>query len=286
MIQNRNEYKKIKNDKTENDKNENWSSITKAFPFLEERGHVVSIAGAGGKTTLMYFLAKHCVMRGIRVLVSTTTHIRKPTDNKSKETDGNVCLGKGGGVLSFESEAVWIKEATELDRFWEMKKIPVMGIEEPDGKLTMPKRDRLAEAIRKADLVFLEADGARQMPCKAPNNTEPVFLDESDIVIAVLGVDAVGKTLSEACFRAELAVERLHGGMDHQLETSDLATLLLAEWGTRKGVGGRDYYIVLNKCYSDIDSAKELRNILRQSGTRSVVMTDFTDRGEKMQCIL
>lgn len=266
---------------------QDWNRIRSAFPFLEEKGHVISMAGAGGKTTLMYFLAEHCAKRGIRVLISTTTHIRKPMNKKCARTAADPNFGQEGSVLSFEREAVWIEDGTSLDLLWEMKKIPVLGREAPDGKLRMPEQDILKAAVKRADLVLLEADGARQMPCKAPNQTEPVLLDESDIVIAVLGIDAVGKTLSEACFRAELAAERLHTDLDHRLETSDLAKLLLAEWGTRKGVGGRDYYIVLNKCYSGgPGSAKELKNMLLQSGACSVVMTDFTKRGEKMQCIL
>ena len=30
------------------------------FPFLAEKGHVVSLVGGGGKTTLMYAMAAHC----------------------------------------------------------------------------------------------------------------------------------------------------------------------------------------------------------------------------------
>ena len=46
-----------------------------ALPFLRERGHVVSLVGGGGKTTLLYGMARLCAAEGQRVLVSTTTHI-------------------------------------------------------------------------------------------------------------------------------------------------------------------------------------------------------------------
>ena len=49
----------------------------KQFPFLAEKGHVVSLVGGGGKTTLLYAFARHCAAKGWRVLVSTTTHIRR-----------------------------------------------------------------------------------------------------------------------------------------------------------------------------------------------------------------
>ena len=51
------------------------------FPFLAEKGHVLSLVGGGGKTTLLYAFARHCAAKGWRVLVSTTTHIRQPGEN-------------------------------------------------------------------------------------------------------------------------------------------------------------------------------------------------------------
>ena len=36
------------------------------FPFLAEKGHVVSLVGGGGKTTLLYAFARHCAAKGWR----------------------------------------------------------------------------------------------------------------------------------------------------------------------------------------------------------------------------
>ena len=47
----------------------------KELPFLAEKGHIVSLVGGGGKTTLLYAMAAHCARKGWRVLVTTTTHI-------------------------------------------------------------------------------------------------------------------------------------------------------------------------------------------------------------------
>ena len=51
------------------------------FPFLADKGHVVSLVGGGGKTTLLYQLSAHCARKGWRVLAATTTHIRQPDHN-------------------------------------------------------------------------------------------------------------------------------------------------------------------------------------------------------------
>ena len=50
----------------------------KELSFLAEKGHIVSLIGGGGKTTLLYAMAAHCARKGWRVLVTTTTHIRQP----------------------------------------------------------------------------------------------------------------------------------------------------------------------------------------------------------------
>ena len=52
-----------------------------ALPFLREKSHVVSLVGGGGKTTLLYGMARLCAAEGQRVLVSTTTHIQRPSAN-------------------------------------------------------------------------------------------------------------------------------------------------------------------------------------------------------------
>ena len=49
------------------------------FPFLAEKGHVVSLVGGGGKTTLLYALSEHCARRGWRVLALSLIHISEPT---------------------------------------------------------------------------------------------------------------------------------------------------------------------------------------------------------------
>ncbi len=37
----------------------------KFFRFLRRKGHVISLVGGGGKTTLMYNLAAHCARKGV-----------------------------------------------------------------------------------------------------------------------------------------------------------------------------------------------------------------------------
>ena len=68
------------------------------FPFLAEKGHVVSLVGGGGKTTLLYAFARHCAAKGWRVLVSTTTHIRQPGENYAADEAALRPSGRQGNM--------------------------------------------------------------------------------------------------------------------------------------------------------------------------------------------
>ena len=149
------------------------------FPFLAEKGHIVSLVGGGGKTTLLQAMAAHGARKGWRVLASTTTHIQRP------------------------KEPLWARTNAELTALWTSGNYAVAGALAPDNKLTQPPQ--LERWMAQADAVFLEADGAKHLPCKAPAAHEPVLLPQSDIVLAVAGLSAVGKPLQEVCFRLETA---------------------------------------------------------------------------------
>ena len=155
------------------------------LPFLAEQGHIVSLVGGGGKTTLLYAMARHCAAKGWKVLVSTTTHIQCPERN-------------------------WARTEAQREALWAAGQFAVAGAPAEGGKLTRPPA--LQEWMAQADAVFLEADGAKRLPCKAPAAHEPVLLPESDLVLAVAGLSAVGRPLREVCFRLENAWRATRAG--------------------------------------------------------------------------
>ena len=142
----------------------------KQFPFLAEKDHVVSLVGGGGKTTLLYAFARHCAAKGWRVLVSTTTHIRQPGEN-------------------------YAADEAALAALWAAGRYAVAGVPAEQGKLTALPPEQLTRWMAQADMVLLEADGAKRMPCKVPAAHEPVLLPESDIVLAVAGQTSAGGLL-------------------------------------------------------------------------------------------
>lgn len=229
--------------------------LEEAFPFLSEKKHVVSLVGAGGKTTVMYALAECVCKLGHRTLVTTSTHIRKP----------------GSGI-----PGKWIQNETEMEQIWQQGGIAIAGKEEGE-KFAMPDTEQLFQYFRRADTVLIEADGAKEKPCKVPAGHEPVLLPESDIVIAVMGLDALGRKIKDVCFRVEEVCALLQKTPEERLTESDMVKILTSEAGARKNVGNRTYYAVLNKydLLRTQESAEKLLKLLREQEISNIVFTSF-----------
>lgn len=206
--------------------------------FTDGKKHTICLVGGGGKTTVMYELAAAWAACGRKVLVLTSTHILQPAD----------------GSFAADVPAV--------QNLWQQRRYAVIGTPElSTGKLTAPPQD-LYEALQlQADVILCEADGSKHHPCKVPAEHEPVLLPDCDMVLAVAGMDALGHSLAQACQRPQPAAALLGCSLDSVIDAQMLAALLLSEQGSRKNVGTRTYYIVLNKC--DLIKAAQQEEMLR-----------------------
>lgn len=215
------------------------------FDFVNDgKKHTICLVGGGGKTTVMYELAAAWADCGRKVLVLTSTHILQPADG------------------SFAADAA------AVHNLWQQGHYAVIGTPESStGKLTAPLQSVYETLQPQADVILCEADGSRHHPCKVPAEHEPVLLPDSDIVLAVAGMDALGCSLAQACQRPQLAAELLGCSAEKIINAQMLASLLLSEQGARKNVGARAYYIVLNKCdLLKVAQQEEIRRLLVSAG--------------------
>lgn len=206
--------------------------------FTDGKKHTICLVGGGGKTTVMYELAADWAACGRKVLALTSTHILQPADG------------------SFAADAA------AVHNLWQQRRYAVIGTPElATGKLTLPPQS-VYEALKlQADVILCEADGSRHHPCKVPAENEPVLLPDCDIVLAVAGMDALGRPLAQACQRSQLAAELLGCSAEKIIDAQMLASLLRSEQGAHKNVGKRTFYIVLNKC--DLLPAAQQEEMLR-----------------------
>ena len=192
---------------------------------LEVRpGEVISLVGSGGKTSIMFALAKELAAAGGCVITTTTTKIFEPL-----LTDTPLVI-----AAKDEAELVsrFIKNAPHYHHI-------TLAKERLDsGKLDgiSPELVEKLAGIPVVSQVIVEADGAAQRPLKAPNDTEPVIPGNTSLVIAVVGVDAVGCRLHEVeVFRAGIAAKLLGLPLGAALPLAAIATLVTHQQGIAKG---------------------------------------------------
>jgi len=160
-----------------------------------ENGGVVSIVGAGGKTGIMFGLARELAARGENVLTTTTTRILSP----SKDCGGHLVLSSSADEILKRSE-----RALKLRRHITAASHLVPGTKNKLAGFSPKTIDRFhASGIFR--WIVAEADGAAQKPLKAPAPHEPAVPSGTAWMIGVVGLDCVGKRLSaENVFRSEL----------------------------------------------------------------------------------
>lgn len=227
----------------------------------------ISFVGAGGKTTTMYQLADELAEHGLNILVTTSTHIR--------------CPDTGWVSCSTMEEAV--REGFK-------ERILTVGTLKPgSGKLSAPKDLMDAAVVKrvllKADVILVEADGAKRYPLKVPAGHEPVLAESTDMVIACAGLTALDKTFLAGCFRFLEHGDWLHRHAEDQITAADAALILMDERGSKKGVSRLSrcgFRVVLNQ--ADHDGLKrqagELVRLLPGVMQSGCVMTAY-ERNEE-----
>lgn len=200
-------------------------------------GGVVSLVGAGGKTTLMFQLAREFESAGDSVLTTTTTKIFKPAPDQAPMViiaqDISMLQDiqpQGPGLLHFTAAGSELAAQNKLIGY----------------------SPQLIDSVKKTGpfrWIVVEADGAWQRPLKAPNANEPVIPASSSWVIAVVGLDAIGKPLDDGnVFRPQI-YSRLTGvPVGAPITAESVVYAVSAPDGIMKGCPPRSKRIVfLNK---------------------------------------
>ena len=140
---------------------------------------IISVIGAGGKTTLIHRLAKEYRRKGNSVLMTTTTHMMVEAD-----TD-------------LSCDAFAIREKLQKEQVCMAGRL----CRENPQKISMLPERVLREVIPHADYILIEADGAKHHSLKYPSDREPVILEGTTDVLLVLGTWDFGKPCGEVIFR-------------------------------------------------------------------------------------
>lgn len=234
---------------------------------LPTDGGIISLVGAGGKTSLMLRLARELAQTGGLVAVTTTTHILPPSPG---EADVLLTDGRTGRLAAALKPGL----------------VVCFGTPGPNGRLSPPTAAALREAAARTDWLLVEADGSARRPVKAPAKHEPEIFEPSALVIAVAGLSALGQPVGKICHRPELACALLEVTADTRLTPDLLARLIVSERGQFKNVGNAGRFRVLLNQADDASltalGAETARHILRLlPGCRTAVAALRQDPGLK-----
>ena len=234
---------------------------------LKER-EMISLIGAGGKTTLLFRLAKELRDGGAKILVTTTTKIFKPTkphvDRMFLVEDPNVLLSTTSQI---QAPAI-IGAGHNVDDEGKLLGLPSAWLDQ-------------LERSGQFDAILVEADGAASRLLKVPSKTDPVIPDRSQLVAWNMAIKIVGKPLQPNwVHRAERAISLLNATADTLVTRELIVRLLEHPLGCLKGVPpGSRKVAVLNQADSpeEVDMAKDLGRSLGRFGFDRVVITSHVD---------
>jgi probable selenium-dependent hydroxylase accessory protein YqeC len=171
-------------------------TLKEAFDI--QPGEVISLVGAGGKTTLMFALARELFTPKGLVINTTTTKIFSPSSFDAPHL-----------LISHEEKEIVdfiLNNGTKYDHITVVSEEIVAS-----GKLrgVSPELITILSKLGPVTCTIVEADGAAQRPLKAPDaDFEPVIPYDTSLVIPVVGIDALGRELREEyVFRSKIASE-------------------------------------------------------------------------------
>jgi probable selenium-dependent hydroxylase accessory protein YqeC len=198
---------------------------------------MISLVGAGGKTTLMFRLAKEILLGGKKVVTTTTTKILEPT---CEETSSLFIDPDEEKIKDF----VW----RHLDQYHH---ITVAREKLGSGKLKGVSLNLVDElwSSKGIDTIIIEADGAAGRPIKAPREWEPIIPLSTTLVVAILGVNGMEMELNEENVFQPERVSKITGiPIGERLTDEAMAILMTHPEGIFKGAPSSSRVVVfLNK---------------------------------------
>ena len=228
-----------------------------------------AIIGSGGKSTLLRALAEELATEGAASAGFAAAEIAtdKPRAGKSpsegcpaEEAAGDNPSADGGelsirrpaakgGATAGAAQRARVIVATSTKMFvpdWcpvlldvtmdevrlalSMHPIVCAGrIHKPTGKLDAPNM-AFSDLEAAADYLLVEADGAKMLPLKAHAEHEPVIPECAKRTVCVVGIDGMGRPISQACHRAE-RFARLAGASTADATTPEMVARVLEAEG-------------------------------------------------------
>ena len=221
--------------------------------LMLEDGGVISLVGAGGKTSLMFRLARELELAGEPVLTTTTTRIHEPAADQSSRLivaeDLPAMLEKARGILK------------------NYPHVTAAAARLPDQGKLRGYEPEIINHIWKSRLfrwIIVEADGAAGRPLKVPADHEPVIPTCTSQVVGMIGLNGAGQRLSQQwVFRHNQFIQLSGLAEGSRITESAVVAVIEHKNGIFKNAPAQSKWIAF---LNQADSALKLeagRNIIR-----------------------
>lgn len=201
----------------------------KLYEILDiKREDIISIVGAGGKTTLMFYLASELKNKG-KILVTTTTKIYNP----EKEEVDYLAIGK--------ENYDFIKNNKEHGIY-----VYGEGIND-ENKLIGVEANLIDDLKGTFDYILIEADGSKKKDLKAWNTIEPVICSKTDKYVGLLSLATINKEINNKnIHRVEEFLTLTNSKIGEKVNLDILIEIIFNKKGLFKGSAGENI-LFLNK---------------------------------------
>ena len=180
---------------------------------------IVSIVGAGGKTTLMFQLANE--LKNHKVLVTTTTKIYKPKEEKIKH-------------LALRKDGYEYLQATSENGIYVYGNY--VNNEDKLVGLDLEELNYLKDSFK---YILIEADGAKKKSLKAWNEQEPVIYENTNKTLGVLSLKAFGMTINhDNIHRLKEFINLTNSKLNEKVSIDLLISIIFGENGLFKNSKG------------------------------------------------
>ena len=163
-------------------------NLTTAFSI--QTGDHVAFVGGGGKSNAMFRLGRELAAAGRRVLLTTTTRIFAA---QIAQAPAHVIFDPRQQTLTGLLPA--LEEAVAR-----RGQVLLIGAADAESGKAFGLGPEVVDALTRSgrfDVVLNEADGSRMRPFKAPAPHEPVIPATTTLVVPVVGLDVLGRPLTD-----------------------------------------------------------------------------------------
>ncbi len=206
--------------------------------FCIEDKDIISITGAGGKTSLMFNLALEAKNNNKKVLIATTTKIFKPKNTIYDYID---LTGNLFDEIKIKNTGIYLNGKYD----------------NKTDKLLATDISLLNMKKNKFDIVIIEADGAKRKPLKGWNEFEPVIPEFTTKTIGVIDIQTIGKTADETVIHRLNIFSELTGiKIGQRIKIEHLKKIIFHKNGLFKNAKG-EKILFINK----VETVNDKKNV-------------------------